>query len=138
MGPFVLDASLTLSWCFADEASEFSSAALRHLSKSFAIVPAVWPFEVANVLAIAEKRQRITPTGVDDFLEVLRRLPIQIERRDATWICQSVLPLSRAFGLSAYDAAYLELAKREDLPIATLDQNLVKVAGRIGVPSFAV
>jgi predicted nucleic acid-binding protein len=78
-------------------------------------VPALWPFEVANALAVADRRQRITQEGIVEFLETLQRLPIQIERREALWLWQAVLPLTRQHRLSAYDAAYLELAKREKM-----------------------
>ena len=78
-------------------------------------MPALWPFEVANALAVADRRQRITQEGIVEFLETLQRLPIQIERREALWFWQAVLPLTRQHRLSAYDAAYLELAKREKM-----------------------
>ena len=95
MDPFVVDASVTLSWCFADEATPFSRAVLAALETTYAVVPALWPFEVANVLALAERRQRITQEGVAEFVETLRRLPIQVERREALWLWQAALPLAR-------------------------------------------
>ena len=110
----MVDASLTLSWCFADEATPYSRCVLAGLQTTFALVPALWPFEVANALALAERRQRITPEGMVEFLEILWRLPIQVERRDALWLWQAVLPLAREHRLSAYDAAYLELACRTE------------------------
>jgi predicted nucleic acid-binding protein len=131
--PFVLDASLTLSWCFADEPTSYSRRVLAALQTTFAVVPARWPFEVANGLAFAERRQRITPEGIAEFLEILWRLPIQIERRDALWLWQAVLPLSREQQLTAYDAAYLELAQREGMHLATLDRDLREAGGDIGV-----
>ena len=119
MEPFVVDASLTLSWCFADEATPYSRAVLATLETTYAVVPALWPFEVANVLAHAERKQRITQEGIAEFLETLRRLPIQIERREVLWLWEAILPLVRQHRLSAYDAAYLELAKRERMSLAT-------------------
>src|SRR5271168_4369668 len=113
MDPFVVDASLTLSWCFANESTPYSRRVLAALKSTYAVVPALWPFEVASVLAVAERKQRITQEGVAEFLETLRRLPIQAERREALWLWQAILPLTRQYRLSAYDAAYLELAKRE-------------------------
>lgn len=95
-------------------------------------------FEVANVLALAERRQRITQEGISDFLGTLRRLPIQIERREAFWLWQAVLPLAREHQLSAYDAAYLELAKRERMHLATLDHDLQKASHTLGVPTLDV
>lgn len=66
-GPFVVDASLTLSWCFADEATPYSRSVLVSLQTTFAVVPALWPFEVANALVFAERRQRITPEGIAEL-----------------------------------------------------------------------
>lgn len=134
--PFVVDASVTLSWCFADEDTPLGRAALTALETTYAVVPAVWPFEIANALAVAERRQRITPTGIEEFLEVLRRLPIQVERRDAVWVCHAAIALARDHNLTAYDAAYLDLARREQLSLATLDQKLLEAAAALGVPAF--
>jgi len=72
------------------------------------------------------------------FLEILWRLPIQIERRDALWLWQTVVPLARERHLGAYDAAYLELAKREGMHLATLDRDLQEAGNRIGVPIFQI
>ena len=138
MEPFVVDASLTLSWCFEDEATPYSRSVLATLETTYAVVPALWSFEVANVLACAERKQRITQEGVAEFLETLRRLPIQIERREALWLWQGILPLVRLHGLSAYDAAYLELAKRERMSLATLDHDLLNASRTIGVAVLEV
>jgi len=138
MEPFVVDASLTLSGCFLDEATQYSTGVLAALETTYAVVPALWPFEVANALAVAERRQRITKEGVEEFLEVLRKLPIQIERRPGLWLCQSALQLAREHRLTAYDAAYLELAKRERMHLATLDQDLLEASRRLGVPILQV
>jgi predicted nucleic acid-binding protein len=122
--PFVLDASLTLSWCFPEEATPQSRGVLASLEKTYAVVPALWPFGVANVLASAERRGRIGKDARDEFLAQLDELFIQIEHRPALWLWQRILPLAQAHRLSGYDAAYLELAKREDLPLSTLDDDL--------------
>jgi predicted nucleic acid-binding protein len=134
-GPFLLDASLTLSWCFKDESIPYSRTVLAALQTStYAIVPALWPFEVGNALAIAERRRRVTPEGIIHFLEQLRNLPIQIERREPLWLLQAILPLAREHQLSGYDAACLELAKRERMSLATLDRDLMNAARTVGVP----
>jgi predicted nucleic acid-binding protein len=138
MGPFVVDASLTLSWCFVDEATPYSRGILAALKTSYAVAPALWPFEVANALAVADRRQRITQEGIEGFLDTLRRLPIQIERREALWLWQAVLPVAREHRLSAYDAAYLELAKREGMHLATLDHDLERAARTLGIPILEV
>jgi predicted nucleic acid-binding protein len=138
MGPFVVDASLTLSWCFVDEATPYSRGTLAALKGTYALVPALWPFEVANSLAVADRRKRITQEGIARFLEILRRLPIQIGRREALWIWQGVLAVAREHRLSAYDAAYLELAKREGMHLATLDHDLEEAARTLGVPILEI
>ncbi|MDE3166314.1 MAG: type II toxin-antitoxin system VapC family toxin [Acidobacteriota bacterium] len=136
MPAFVLDAALTLAWCFADEANELVSYAYSSLRNrlSFALVPDLWPFEVANVLAGAERRRRISAGQVADFLEELRALPIHVERREAIWICHDLTLLCRRHPLTAYDAAYLSLAQREQAPLATLDEQLRAAAASAGIP----
>ena len=110
---------------------------LAALETTYAVVPALWPFEIANVLAVAERRRRISPDEIAEFLEMLRHLPIQVERREAAWIWQATTKLARAYKLSAYDAAYLELAAREHLPLATLDAGLQNAALALGVATVA-
>lgn len=129
----MVDASVTLSWCFANEATPYSRSVLDALGTTYAIVPALWPFEVANALALAERRKRISQEGIAAFLRTLRRLPIQIESREALWLWQAVLPLARQYRLTAYDAAYLDLAKRERLSLATLDHGLRQAARALGI-----
>jgi predicted nucleic acid-binding protein len=132
-GPFVLDASMTLSWAFEDESTPFTVAVLKFLETAHAVMPALWPFEVVNVLSAAERRGRISATDLAEFLEQLRLLPVEIEHRPATWLAQQILPLARNYHISAYDAAYLELAIRERLPLATLDDDLRRAASDAGV-----
>jgi predicted nucleic acid-binding protein len=132
-GPFVLDASFTMSWAFVDEATPLAVRALESLKTVHAVTPALWPFEVTNALLTAERRGRITVAQQADFLERLRLLPITIEHRPAVWLGQQILSLARAHRLSAYDAAYLELAIRYGLPLATIDEDLKAAARTIGV-----
>ncbi len=124
---------MTLSWAFDDEANSFTRHVLKLLEDTHAIVPALWPFEVTNVLVSAERRGRITVTQQAEFLEKLRGLPIEIERRPAIWLAQQTLPLARLYKLSAYDSAYLELAIRENLPFATSDVRLRDAAKDAGI-----
>lgn len=137
-GPFVLDASMTLSWAFEGEATPFTVAVLKSLETVHAVAPALWAFEVANILSTAERRGRINAAAQAAFLERLRRLPIAIEQRPATWLAQQILPLARTYHLSAYDAAYLELAIREGLPLATLDDDLRHAASAASVALVGV
>ncbi len=132
-GPFVLDASMTLSRAFESEATPFTTAVLKSLEAVHAVAPALWAFEVASVLTTAERRGRMDTIAQAAFLERLRRLPIAIEQRPATWLAQQILPLARTYQISAYDAAYLEMAIREGLPLATLDDDLRRAACAAGV-----
>src|SRR3954466_9842033 len=113
-----------MSWAFEMEATSFTMQVLERLETTHAVAPAVWPFEVANALVNAERRGRIQAVQQAEFLERLRILPIRIEHRPAAWLGQQILPLARAHRLTAYDAAYLELAIREGVPLATLDADL--------------
>lgn len=131
--PFVLDASMTMSWCFVDETTPYSHSLLNALAESYAEVPALWPLEVINVLAVAERKKRITELGAQEFLQTLAGLDIRVDPTSATINGEAILSLSRLYGLTAYDAAYLELAKRKGLPLATLDHDLIAAAAQYGV-----
>lgn len=131
--PIVLDTSMTMSWCFADESTRYSRSVLQLLLTTYAEVPALWLFEVANVLAVNERRQRITSALADEFLKTLARLDIRVEQREPPISGADLLPLVRRYGLTAYDSAYLELAKRKGLPLATFDRELIQAALREGV-----
>ena len=131
--PFVLDASMTMSWCFADESTPTSRRVLDLLLDSYAEVPALWTFEIANVLAVNEKRQRLTKAASVEFLQTLSGLDIRIDRSFPGLDGKVLLPLVWRYGLTAYDAAYLELAKRKGLPLATFDKELIAAALLEGV-----
>jgi predicted nucleic acid-binding protein len=130
---FVLDASVTAAWCFADETTAYTEAVLEMLAASEALAPAIWPFEVANVLVMAERRKRITLSKTTNFLELLAGLAVSVDATGAAQTFDKVLSLARAHGLPTYDAAYLELAIREGLPLATLDTDLKKAARAVGL-----
>jgi predicted nucleic acid-binding protein len=135
MAVFVIDASATLPWCFADEATAATNAVLTRLrTGDEAIVPAHWPVEVANALLIAVRRQRISPGDAHQFLLDLEFLPIRVEATTKNLVRAGVFPMAKQYGLTVYDAAYLELAIREGLPLATLDNDLRKAARASGVP----
>ena len=138
MAPFVVDASMTLSWCFADEATPYSRAVLAALQTTYAIVPALWPFEIASGLAIAERRKRISQDQIAEFLETLRKLPIHVERREAVWLCQAMVRLAREHNLKDYDAAYLDLANRDQLQLATLDHDLQEACRTLGIAAVEI
>ena len=135
MAVFVIDASATLPWCFADEATAATNAVLTGLrTGDEAIVPAHWPVEVANALLMAVRRRRISPQDAYQFLLDLEFLPIRVEATTENLVRAGVFPLAEQYGLTVYDAAYLELAMRERTPLMTLDNDLRKAAAASGVP----
>jgi predicted nucleic acid-binding protein len=133
---FVLDASVTLAWCFDDEGSAYAVQVLETLRSSEAVVASLWPLEVANGLLVAERRGRIDDAGSAGFMELLLALPIAMDAGTRSRTLRSAHGVGRARALSAYDAAYLELALRRGVPLATLDGRLREAAEAEGVPLF--
>lgn len=131
----VIDASVTMAWCFEDEATPGADAALDLLRESRAVVPTIWSLEVANVLLGAQRRQRISEAQVTRFVRLLGSLPINTDAEPIDIIV--LLSLGRRHSLSAYDAAYLELAERLGAPLATLDIKLADAAKTAGVRVLA-
>lgn len=130
----VLDASLALAWALPDEASEYSDALLRRIAASGAVVPALWLHEIANGLLVAQKRGRYSAAQRTAFIEELLRLPIEIEAPGARAVLDGQTALAERYGLTAYDAAYLDLAMRQGLPLATQDKAMKAAAAKAGVP----
>ncbi len=122
-----------MAWCFEDEVNAYSEAVLDRLRETEAVVPAIWPLEVANVLLLAERRRRLTEAQTAHFIQLLKALPIRVEESDITRVLGSVLAIGRSHGLSAYDAAYLDVGARQGLPLATQDARLRTAATRAGV-----
>ena len=134
MPAFVIDASVTLPWCFADEATEATNSLLARLKDGEeAVAPPHWLFEVGNALLIASRRKRISSQDVHRFLEDLEVLPIRVHPINRDRIRQRVLPLAEQYELTVYDVAYLELALIESLPLATLDNALCKASRVAGI-----
>lgn len=131
MNQFVLDCSISAAWCLQEAESETAEKTLALMSRDVALVPSLWLVEMTNVLVVAQRRGRITPADAVRAEDLLRVLPIRIDpvRQD--------LPRLRAvaleYGLTAYDAGYLEIAMRNRLPLATLDEGLRKAAKKAGV-----
>lgn len=130
----VIDASLTLAWIFADEATPATESVLQGVSEDGAIAPALWKLEVANALRSAIRRGRIGADYRDATLVRLSNLPIAIEPDTAAYAWTTTVRLSDRFGLTIYDATYLELANRRGVPLATLDRALRAAAGALEVP----
>jgi len=128
--PFVLDASVAATWAFEDESHPDAALALARLQHDGARVPSLWWFELRNALLVNERRGRITEAGTAGFLRDIGRLAIGIDRSPEG---AALLTIARRHRLTVYDAAYLELAQREDLPLASLDAALRAAAAASGV-----
>lgn len=135
----VLDNSVTMRWCFGDgmpEDLEYAGRVLDALSEGTAHVPPLWHLEVANVLVRAEHHGHVNPSHSDAFLALLQKLDVITDAESTQHVITDVLALARAQNLTAYDAAYLELAKRKQLPLATLDAHLRQACTSAGVTVF--
>lgn len=136
MSGLVLDCSVAVAWCFEDEASPETDTLLERVRDEGALVPALWHLELGNVLVQAERRKRLTAADTTTRLELIADLPIATDDETPTRALREILTLARAEGLTTYDAAYLELAMRKGLPLATKDRTLRDAAERAGVASF--
>ena len=129
----VLDGSVTLAWTFEDESDAYADAVLDRLAATRAVVPSLWPLEVANGLLMGERRRRSTEAQTIKWIAALSALPIDVDGETNVHAWGETLALARGHKLTAYDAAYLELAQRRRLPLATLDRALRAAARDCGV-----
>jgi predicted nucleic acid-binding protein len=132
---FVLDASVALSWCFEDEREAYGVRVLEGLRTSEAVAASIWPLEIANGLLTAERRGRLTPADAAAFTRLLLSLPIAVEPVERRAL-ETTFSVGRRRRLSAYDAAYLDLAAGLAIPLATLDDRLRVAARAEGVAIF--
>jgi len=131
---FVLDASVALSWCFDDEVSTYAELVLDLLADGAeARAPAIWPLEVANSMLSAQRRKRINEAESVRWLNRIGALRIVISGPSNLGEIGDLFAIARQFGLSIYDATYLELARRFDLPLATIDRRLSAAASKSGI-----
>jgi predicted nucleic acid-binding protein len=133
---FVLDCSVALAWFFADEADPYADSVAKSFKDATAIVPGLFHLEIANILLVGERRKRNNRAQADSFLTRLAALPLVVDGQTASRAWSDTIALARTCGLSTYDAAYLEVAVRETLPIATLDDEIRDAAIAIGVPLY--
>ena len=129
----IIDCSITMSWCFSDEATPATMAIQDRLVSERALVPMHWFLEVTNVLAMAERHRRISRTKSSHFLTLLDTMDIEVDAETAGRAFVHLLPLCRSHGLTSYDAAYLELALRRRLPLASLDDRLRSTTKSLGI-----
>ena len=132
----VIDNSVVMSWCFADEANQYADNVLESLRCVRAIVPVIWPLEVGNVLVVAERKGRLRYIDCIQFWELLSELPIEVESQISEKVMMNVYTLARESQLSTYDASYLELAIRKNLPLATLDKALLGAARKFDIKIY--
>jgi predicted nucleic acid-binding protein len=132
---FVLDASIALSWFIDHPIAPHASHVRELLRASHAIVPPLWHVEVVNGLLVAERHGNLNPADTEQSLELLEIIITQaIETQDDIISRSRILNTARQFGLTAYDAVYLDIARELQLPLATLDRQLAKAATKAGVP----
>ena len=137
--PFVLDNSVAMRWLFEDGSPRDLDYALKVLAAIKAgevVVPGIWCMEVANVINRAEQRFGLTETLSAEFIHRLQNLGLRFDQESGWPALRATLPIARKYKLTAYDAAYLELALRTGFPLATLDLGLQKAAKRDGVSRF--
>ncbi len=137
---FVLDNSVAMRWFFGDGKPQelvYARKVLGAMKKTTALVPVTWGLEVANVIAKAEAKGIVTEARSGTFIEMLKGLDIEVDLATFTHVLADTLQLSRRYRLSAYDASYLELALREGIALATLDEDLQKSAKKAGVKRFS-
>lgn len=133
MADFVVDNSVVMAWCFADEVGDYADRVLGKLESAEVLVPAIWPLEVGNVLLVAERRKRLSEADSIRFLALLCELPITVEQESPDRMMKEIVALAREYDLSTYDASYLDLAMKRGLPIATQDKALLKAAQKSNV-----
>lgn len=130
---FVLDSSVALAWFLPGEQSSRTEALLDQATEAGALAPGLWPLEVANIILVAERKNRITQAQRVRALTALAKLPIRIDTETTGRAWNSTFDLALAHGLTVYDAGYLDLSLRSGLPLATLDQALGRAATACGV-----
>jgi predicted nucleic acid-binding protein len=133
---FVLDSSVTLAWLFHDEKNAYADGIAARFPDLEVFVPSLWHLEIANVLLVGERRGRSTQADTVNWTGFLAGLPITIDGETTARAWTDTLSLARAQNLSAYDGAYLELALRLGIPLATLDDRLKAAASAVGVPLY--
>ena len=133
---FVLDCSATMPWILANDESGYTDDVLNALAGSTAVVPAIWPLEVANVLLVFERKQHISSRHSTTFMHALVQLPITAESTPQGRIFGRIYELGEEYSLSAYDAAYLEVCLRHEIPLATLNNRLRHAVSASGAGIF--
>jgi predicted nucleic acid-binding protein len=130
---FVLDCSVTLAWLLPDEDGAAVDTLAEELARTNAVVPAIWPYEVVNALQVAQRRARIGDDDLARMWSALAALPIEIEAVAKDRVFSAVAHLGGRLAITTFDAAYVELAARRKLPLATLDARLRKACASLKI-----
>lgn len=142
MPSLVLDNSVAMRWCFKDGSEAdliYAEKVLDSLASDYTfLVPNLWYLEAANVVVRAQKRQWLTTEQMHEFLNLVEQLPLIVDNQTAKQAMSATILLAIEHNLSAYDAAYLELALRYKIPLATLDTDLRKAANKINVSIYGI
>ena len=133
---FVLDCCVVMAWYFTDEQNDYADEVLALMHSKGAIVPQHWRLEISNTILVGERRKRTSGAHSISFLTILDGYPVVFDAQTNAHALTETLRLARLYNLAAYDAAYLELALRLKLPLATIDQPLAKAAALAGVTLF--
>jgi len=132
---FILDCSVYISWCLREETIKESSKVLKSIIKNEIIVPSLWAYEVTNVLTISVRRYKLTVAETHSLINDIKLLPIEFDTPTIEDI-SNIFNIANEQKLSAYDAAYIELALRTNTPIASFDKEVVKVSEKLGIKIF--
>ena len=133
---FIIDNSVALAWCFEDEHTRPIMDLLDRVAESGAVAPSLWPLEALNGLLMAERRKRLDAKRRQRLAGFLRALPVTLDTETADQAWTATARLAERYRLTLYDAAYLELAQRRKLPLATLDKDLIRTGKTLGMTLF--
>jgi len=134
----VIDASIALTWCFSDERTAATTEVLNRVVDQAAFAPSIWPLEVLNALTVVQRRGRCNAADRLRLTGFLRQLPIAVDEDTLHHAWTTTAELADRFRLTMYDAAYLELAHRQSLPLATLDSDLRRAAKAVGISLLGI
>ncbi|MGH7708068.1 MAG: type II toxin-antitoxin system VapC family toxin [Candidatus Dormibacteria bacterium] len=130
--PIVIDASLPAKWVVRDEASDGANAVLKTVSRQDAVVPAIFPFEIENILVVAKRRRRIDDAALNEALRLLKKVDITVQPFGLSGFGRHI-DLAKRYALTAYDAAYVTLASNRKLMLFTADQRMEAAAQDLAV-----
>lgn len=130
---FVLDCSVALAWCLPDESNDYADNVLDLLVEQQAIVPSLWHLEVMNVLLMAQRKNRLDIDKIPLILHTLSQLSISTDSKQINISDEAFIVFAQQHQVTSYDATYLYLAKREQIPLATLDKKMKNIACDMGL-----